>query len=216
MAGIGTVGQQPAPDPQAALSSHEPGEVHMHSSAHEFQSLSRSLRNMALEGVSPEQRSRMAVYQDGKGAPTKENLQAIAVDKPMSLPQRQAIVDAALATNDQDAERFLQKVAERMAKVGIRQPSVEVRFENLTAEAAVHTNVSRNLPSVLNAYLNVAEWGLQALRIIRPSMRKFKVLDSVSGVLVPGRLTLLLGPPSCGKSTLLKALAGKLDGTGLK
>lgn len=46
-------------------------------------------------------------------------------------------------------------------------------------------------------------------------MRKFKVLDGISGVLVPGRLTLLLGPPSCGKSTLLKALAGKLDG-GLK
>ncbi len=54
--------------------------------------------------------------QAGKGAPSKENLQTIAVDKPMTLVQRQAIVDTALATHDQDAEKFLQTVAERMAR----------------------------------------------------------------------------------------------------
>ena len=60
------------------------------------------------------------------------------------------------------------------------------------------------------------QWTLQALRIVRPSQRKFKVLDGMSGVLLPGRLTLLLGPPSCGKTTLLKALAGKLGTSALK
>lgn len=38
----------------------------------------------------------------------------------------------------------------------------------------------------------------------------------MSGVLLPGRLTLLLGPPSCGKTTLLKALAGKMGTSALK
>jgi len=37
------------------------------------------------------------------------------------------------------------------------------------------------------------------------------ILDNVSGSLKPGRMTLLLGPPSSGKTTLLLALAGKLD-----
>ena len=46
-----------------------------------------------------------------------------------------------------------------LCRVGLIRPSVEVRFENLTAEASVHTNTSRNLPSVLNAYLNIAEVG---------------------------------------------------------
>lgn len=45
---------------------------------------------------------------------------------------------------------------------------------------------------------------------------QLRILDSVSGVLKPGRLTLLLGPPASGKSTLLKALSGRLEHTSLK
>ena len=45
---------------------------------------------------------------------------------------------------------------------------------------------------------------------------QLKILDGVSGVLKPGRLTLLLGPPASGKSTLLKALSGRLEHTNLK
>ncbi|PNY08471.1 pleiotropic drug resistance protein 3-like, partial [Trifolium pratense] len=37
------------------------------------------------------------------------------------------------------------------------------------------------------------------------------ILKDVSGIIKPSRLTLLLGPPSCGKTTLLMALAGKLE-----
>jgi ABC-type multidrug transport system ATPase subunit len=42
------------------------------------------------------------------------------------------------------------------------------------------------------------------------------VLAGCSGTLRPGRLTLLLGPPASGKTTLLKALAGKLKGGSLQ
>lgn len=54
------------------------------------------------------------------------------------------------------------------------------------------------------------------LGIIRPEKRKMAILNNVSGVLKPGRTTLLLGPPAAGKSTLLKALAGKLQHGSLK
>ncbi|CAL9131904.1 unnamed protein product [Musa acuminata var. zebrina] len=37
------------------------------------------------------------------------------------------------------------------------------------------------------------------------------ILKDVSGIVQPSRMTLLLGPPSSGKTTLLLALAGKLD-----
>ena len=60
------------------------------------------------------------------------------------------------------------------------------------------------------------QYVLQAAYILRPDKRKLVILDKVSGVLKPGRLTLLLGPPSSGKSTLLKALSGALVHSGLK
>ncbi|KAL2333339.1 hypothetical protein Fmac_014552 [Flemingia macrophylla] len=37
------------------------------------------------------------------------------------------------------------------------------------------------------------------------------ILNNVSGIIKPSRLTLLLGPPGCGKTTLLMALPGKLE-----
>ena len=49
---------------------------------------------------------------------------------------------------------------------------------------------------------------------LRPEKRKMAVLNNLSGVVRPGRMTLLLGPPAAGKSTLLKALAGKLAHNG--
>lgn len=60
--------------------------------------------------------------------------------------------------------------------------------------------------------LNMLTNLLTKLRLLRSSKRELVILDNVSGVIPPRRLTLLLGPPSAGKTTLLKALAGKLHG----
>ena len=54
---------------------------------------------------------------------------------------------------------------------------------------------------------------LQKLRLMPSTKRRVTILHPMSGVLKPGRLTLLLGPPSSGKTTLLKALSGKLGAT---
>ncbi|CAL5380306.1 unnamed protein product [Camellia sinensis] len=39
---------------------------------------------------------------------------------------------------------------------------------------------------------------------------KIAIIDDVSGIIKPGKTTLLLGPPGCGKTTLRKALSGNL------
>ncbi len=62
---------------------------------------------------------------------------------------------------------------------------------------------------------DVSQWvhvqaGLAQVGLRREKRERLQILDGVSGVLQPGRMTLLLGPPSSGKSTLLKALAGLL------
>lgn len=57
----------------------------------------------------------------------------------------------------------------------------------------------------------VTQGWLRGLRLLPRNAQQLQVLDGCSGVLRPGRLTLLLGPPASGKTSLLKALAGKLD-----
>lgn len=57
---------------------------------------------------------------------------------------------------------------------------------------------------------------LRRLHLLPQNKQRLTVLHGCSGTLKPGRLTLLLGPPSSGKTTLLRALAGKLAGGSLQ
>ena len=52
---------------------------------------------------------------------------------------------------------------------------------------------------------------LRRCRLWKERRSQLQILDNVSGVLRPRRMTLLLGPPASGKSTLLQALAGSLQ-----
>ncbi|KAI8569216.1 hypothetical protein RHMOL_Rhmol02G0261700 [Rhododendron molle] len=52
---------------------------------------------------------------------------------------------------------------------------------------------------------------LGLFRLAPSKKRKIQILKDVSGIVKPSRMTLLLGPPNAGKTTLLLALAGKLD-----
>ncbi|CAI5503077.1 unnamed protein product [Closterium sp. Naga37s-1] len=55
-------------------------------------------------------------------------------------------------------------------------------------------------------------WGKAArMRLLPDKRRRFPILHGCSGVLKPGRMTLLLGSPGAGKTTLMTALAGHLD-----
>ncbi|MBA0836443.1 hypothetical protein Goarm_008660, partial [Gossypium armourianum] len=94
--------------------------------------------------------------------------------------------------------------------VGIRLPTVEVRFDHLTIEADCYIG-SRALPSLPNAARNIFESILGMVGIKLAKTTNLTILKDASGVIKPSRMTLLLGPPSSGKTTLLLALAGKLD-----
>ncbi|XP_034687785.1 ABC transporter G family member 31 isoform X3 [Vitis riparia] len=124
---------------------------------------------------------------------------------------RQLVVKKAFATTEQDNFKLLSAIKERLDRVGLEVPKVEVRFEDLHISADVQTG-SRALPTLVNFTLNLMENLLTTVGLFRPKRYSLTILNSISGVVKPGRMTLLLGPPGAGKSTLLLALSGKLAG----
>ncbi|KAI4379291.1 hypothetical protein MLD38_005609 [Melastoma candidum] len=123
---------------------------------------------------------------------------------------RRRLLERLVRVAEEDNESFLLKIRQRIDRVGIDLPTIEVRFENLNVEAEAHEG-TRALPSLINFSIGMIEGMLSALRIVPSKKKNFMVLNNVSGIIKPGRLTLLLGPPSSGKTALLLALAGKLD-----
>ncbi|KAK9054686.1 hypothetical protein SSX86_025765 [Deinandra increscens subsp. villosa] len=127
----------------------------------------------------------------------------------LGMADRKHLLDRLVKTADEDNEKFLLKLRDRLDRVGIDMPTIEVKFDHVTVEADVNTG-SRALPSFINFHIDIFEGLLSLFHLLPNSKRHITILDDVSGVIKPSRMTLLLGPPSSGKTTLLLALAGTL------
>ncbi|GAB2272212.1 ABC transporter G member 34 [Dionaea muscipula] len=123
---------------------------------------------------------------------------------------KKKLIDMMTGFIDEDNEKFLRRLRERIDRVGIEIPKIEVRYEHLSVEGYVYAG-SRALPTLLNATMNAIEATLGLVRLFPSRKRPIKILRDISGIVRPSRMTLLLGPPGAGKTTLLLALAGKLD-----
>ncbi|KAJ4751592.1 Pleiotropic drug resistance subfamily G protein [Rhynchospora pubera] len=163
----------------------------------------------AMERVPSIDRRNFAILPRSVSASAARSLELVDVRK-LDRGTRSVILQDALATSEQDNFNLLSSLKARFDAVGHTVPKVEVRFENLNVSTKVHVG-SRALPSLTNYVKDIAEQVLISLHVLRPKKHTLTILDNVSGVIKPGRMTLLLGPPASGKSTLLRALSGKLD-----
>ncbi|KAF8696860.1 hypothetical protein HU200_036499 [Digitaria exilis] len=171
-----------------------------------------ALRWAALESLPTRDRVRRAILPPlGAGGEGGEAGAHQVVDVLALGPrERRALLERLVRVADEDNERFLLKLKDRVERVGIHMPTIEVRFEHLMAEAEVRVGTS-GLPTVLNSITNKLEEVAIALRLRRSRKRAMPILHDISGIVRPRRMTLLLGPPGSGKTTLLLALAGRLD-----
>ncbi|KAL2332415.1 hypothetical protein Fmac_019996 [Flemingia macrophylla] len=128
----------------------------------------------------------------------------------LGYQERQKLLERLVKVAEEDNEKFLLRLKERIDRVGLDIPTIEVRYEHLNIEAETFVG-SRALPSFINSATNVIEGFLNFLHIIPSKKRHVTILKDVSGIIKPRRMTLLLGPPGSGKTTLLLALSGKLD-----
>ncbi|GMI89171.1 pleiotropic drug resistance 12, ATP-binding cassette G40, PLEIOTROPIC DRUG RESISTANCE 12 [Hibiscus trionum] len=145
-----------------------------------------------------------------RGILTQQDGQSREIDiKSLGFVERRNLLERLVKVAEEDNEKFLLKLKERIDRVGLEMPTIEVRFEHLNVEAEAYVG-SRALPSLFNFSVNIVEGLLSNLHILPSRKKPLPILNGVSGIIKPKRMTLLLGPPSSGKTTLLLALAGKL------
>ncbi|CAN6456247.1 unnamed protein product [Victoria cruziana] len=163
-----------------------------------------ALRWAALEKLPTYDRIRRGILSGVTGDHTEVDV------RKLGFVERKQLLDRLVRVAEEDNEKFLLKLKDRIDRVGIDIPQIEVRFENLNVDADVHVG-SRGLPTLLNSVVNLLEGSLNFLHVIPKNKKPLSILHNVSGIIKPKRVTLVLGPPSSGKTTLLLALAGKLD-----
>ncbi|BAT98474.1 hypothetical protein LR48_Vigan406s020300 [Vigna angularis] len=173
-----------------------------------------ALKWAAIEKLPTYDRLRTSIIQTfaegGEQQPGNQVLHKEVDVRKLDMNDRQQIIDKIFKVAEEDNEKFLRKFRNRTDKVGIRLPTVEVRFQNLTVEANSFVG-SRALPTLPNSALNILESLFGICGISTAKRTKLTILKNASGIVKPSRMALLLGPPSSGKTTLLLALAGKLD-----
>ncbi|CAD6256223.1 unnamed protein product [Miscanthus lutarioriparius] len=130
----------------------------------------------------------------------------------LSMQERKCLIQRLIRIPEEDNERFLLKLRERMERVGIQNPTIEVRFEHLTIHTEVYVG-KQGVPTFTNFFSNKVMDALTALHIISSGKRPISILHDISGIVRPNRMSLLLGAPGSGKTSLLLTLAGKLDST---
>ncbi|EHA8590358.1 ABC transporter G family member 39 [Cocos nucifera] len=130
----------------------------------------------------------------------------------LGFQERKNLLERLVRTAEEDNERFLLKLRNRMERVGIDNPTIEVRFEHLNIDAEAYVG-NRGVPTFTNFFYNKIMDVLSYLHIVPSGKKPISILHDISGIIRPCRMTLLLGPPGSGKTTLLLALAGKLDST---
>ncbi|KAK4782743.1 hypothetical protein SAY86_007117 [Trapa natans] len=163
-----------------------------------------ALRWAALEKLPTFDRLRKGILTASHGAGNEIDIQSLGFN------ERRTILERLVKVAEEDNERFLLKLKDRIERVGIDMPTIEVRYEHLNVEAEAHVG-SRALPSFINFVMDIIDGFLNTLHILPNHKKHVSILKDVSGVIKPCRMTLLLGPPSSGKTSLLLALSGKLD-----
>ncbi|TKY54311.1 Pleiotropic drug resistance protein 3 [Spatholobus suberectus] len=151
------------------------------------------------------------VSQEESGSSSKEadGKRVVDVTK-LGAVEKRLFIDRLIKHIENDNLQLLQKLRERMERVNVKLPTVEVKYKNLNVGAECEVVQGKPLPTLWNSFSSSLSGFMKTISC-NSQGAELSILNDVSGIIKPSRLTLLLGPPGCGKTTLLMALAGKLE-----
>ncbi|CAI5700434.1 unnamed protein product [Peronospora effusa] len=109
----------------------------------------------------------------------------------------------------QGPQALHEHVASRMEKaLGKALPQMEVRFKDVSISADIvvkdESDIKVDLPTLPNELMK----SVRSLKAKKHTVKK-QILKNISGVFKPGTITLVLGQPGSGKSSLMKLLSGR-------
>ncbi|CAH2064224.1 unnamed protein product [Thlaspi arvense] len=162
-----------------------------------------------IERLPTVKRMRSTLLDDGDESMTEKGKRVVDVTK-LGAMERHLMIEKLIQHIENDNLKLLKKIRRRIDRVGMELPTIEVRYESLKVEAECEIVEGKALPTLWNTAKRVFS-ELVKLTGAKSREAKINILSDVSGIMKPGRLTLLLGPPGCGKTTLLKALSGNLE-----
>ncbi|GKV17135.1 hypothetical protein SLEP1_g27677 [Rubroshorea leprosula] len=181
----------------------------------------------AIERLPTFERLRSSLFDQNKGK------QVVDVTKLGDL-ERRLFVEKLIKHIELDNLKLLWKIRKRIDKADVKLPTIEVRYKNLRVEAECRVVKGKPLPTLWTSLSRTIS-GVAKLSGFKPHEARLGIINDVNGIVKPGRIhevpcpvsilsicfcnlhipfllmTLLLGPPGCGKTSLLKALSGNLD-----
>ncbi|KAL6779276.1 hypothetical protein ACKKBG_A11655 [Auxenochlorella protothecoides x Auxenochlorella symbiontica] len=157
----------------------------------------QALKETALSQLKAKHARRSVVLKDADGQGVK-----VVDAKRLTKIGSVQLLDQLVPIQKHNAEvDMMEGVHARLTKVEVYPPTVTIRYHHMSVEtnALVGDKELPTLPhSVSHAFLSWTE-----------PKRPLSIVHDASGILRPGRLTLILGPPSSGKTTFMKALVGR-------
>ncbi|XP_021734530.1 pleiotropic drug resistance protein 3-like [Chenopodium quinoa] len=133
------------------------------------------------------QRSRMLLFDKYDGGSTINANGKRMIDVSMLGPlDRHQFIEKLIKQIEQDNLRLLQKLRKRMEKVGLRFPTVKIKYKNLFVDARCKVVDGKPLPTLWNTFKSSLSVFSKLLRS-QLQEAKLTIIKDVSGIIKPGR-----------------------------